>query len=75
LSGVLVLQELIRRDHRDAIPRADLVTQCAADASGEIDRADLKGGLMSRARKAIEGGYFSEFRAEFIAKYKTHTES
>jgi queuine tRNA-ribosyltransferase len=31
--------------------------------------------LMSRARKAIEGGYFSEFRAEFIAKYKTHTES
>jgi queuine tRNA-ribosyltransferase len=31
--------------------------------------------LMARARKAIEGGYFSEFRAEFIAKYKPHTET
>ena len=31
--------------------------------------------LMSRARTAIEGGYFNEFRAEFTAKYKKHTES
>jgi queuine tRNA-ribosyltransferase len=31
--------------------------------------------LMSRARTAIEGGYFHEFRAEFTAKYQTHTES
>lgn len=31
--------------------------------------------LMSRARKALDEGYFSEFRAEFIAKYKPHTES
>ncbi len=31
--------------------------------------------LMARARNAIEGGYFCEFRAEFIAKYKTHTDT
>ena len=30
--------------------------------------------LMCRARKAIEGGYFSEFRAEFVAKYKPREE-
>jgi queuine tRNA-ribosyltransferase len=29
--------------------------------------------LMSRARKALEEGYFNEFRLEFTAKYKTHT--
>jgi len=28
--------------------------------------------LLSRARKAIEEGYFNEFRTEFIANYKTH---
>jgi len=31
--------------------------------------------LMARARRAIEVGAFCEFRAEFVAKYKTHTES
>lgn len=30
--------------------------------------------LMARARNAIEGGYFCEFRTEFIAKYKTPTD-
>ena len=29
--------------------------------------------LLSRARAAIDRGYFSEFRREFTAKYKTHT--
>lgn len=31
--------------------------------------------LMARARTAIEGGYFSEFRAEFTAKYQTREDS
>ena len=49
LHRVLILQELIRRDHRDAVPRADLVAQGAADAAREIDRADLKRQLVARA--------------------------
>ena len=40
--GVLVLDELIGRDHRDAVPRAHLVAQRASDAAGEVDRADLE---------------------------------
>ena len=51
---LLVLEELVRRDHRDAIPRADLVTQRAANAAGEVDRADLKGGLMARAGNSAD---------------------
>jgi queuine tRNA-ribosyltransferase len=31
--------------------------------------------LMARARRAIELGNFSDFRADFVARYKTHTES
>ena len=31
--------------------------------------------LLSRARAAIEGGVFREFREEFIANYQTHTET
>lgn len=31
--------------------------------------------LMSRARTAIEEGYFNEFRTEFTAKYQPHKES
>src|SRR5438874_10837 len=49
LHRVLILQELIRRDHRDAVPRADLVAQGAADAAREIDRADLERQLVPRA--------------------------
>src|SRR5205814_2041967 len=40
--GVLVLQELIGRQHGDAVPRADLVAERAADAAGKIDGADLE---------------------------------
>jgi hypothetical protein len=51
---VLVLQKLIRRDHRDAIPRADLVAQRAADAAGEVDRADLETLLVPRAGDQVD---------------------
>jgi queuine tRNA-ribosyltransferase len=30
--------------------------------------------LLSRARAAIDGGFFREFRQEFIANYQTHTD-
>ena len=46
LDRVLVLEELVGRDHRDAVPRADLVAERAADAAGKVDRADLKDLLM-----------------------------
>ncbi len=46
---IVVLDELIRRKHRDAVPRADLVTERTADAAGEVDRADLKRLLVPRA--------------------------
>jgi len=56
--GVVVLQELVGREHRDAIPGADLVTKRAANAAGEVDRADLERELMPRAgddADAIDG--------------------
>ena len=46
---VRVLQELVGRQHGDAIPRADLVAERAADAAGEVDRADLERLLVTRA--------------------------
>ena len=49
LFSILVLQKLIRRDHGDAIPGADLVAEGAADTTGKIDGADLKGQLVPRA--------------------------
>ena len=50
LSGRLrVLEELVGGDHRDAVPGADLMAEGAADAAGEVDRADLEGGLVARA--------------------------
>ena len=45
---VVVLQELIGRKHRDAVPRADLMAERAADATREVDRADLKRLLVTR---------------------------
>ena len=56
--SLLVLQELIRRDHRDAIPWADLMAQRAADAAGEVDGADLERLLVAMAgdgADAIDG--------------------
>ena len=46
---LLVLKELIGRDHRDAIPWTNLVAQRAADAAGKVDRADLECRLVTRA--------------------------
>src|SRR5882762_9191291 len=57
-NRLLILQELIGWDHRDAIPRADLVAEGAADAAGEVDGADLKNHLVARAgneMNAIDG--------------------
>ncbi len=36
------MQELIGGEHGDAVPGADLVTETTADATGQIDGADLK---------------------------------
>ena len=44
---VRVLQELVGWNHRDAIPRADLVAERAADAAGEVDGADLEDRLVA----------------------------
>src|SRR5437868_2241390 len=49
LHRVFVLQKLIGGDHGDAIPWADLMAQRAADAAGEVDRADLERQLMAWA--------------------------
>ena len=57
-NRLLILKELISGDHRDAIPRANLVAERAADASWQVDRADLKGSFVPRAgdyRDAIDG--------------------
>ena len=48
--GLLVLQELVRRQHRDAIPWTDLMAQRASDAARKIDRANLKCALMAWPR-------------------------
>ena len=58
LLSILVLQKLIRRQHRDAVPRAHLVAQGAADAAREVDGADLEGALVAGAgdgADAIDG--------------------
>ena len=47
--SILVLEELVGRDHRDAIPRADLMAERAADAAGQVDGADLKSRFMAWA--------------------------
>src|SRR5438552_2503708 len=47
--GVFVLKELIRRQHGDAVPRTNLMAQRAADATGEVDGADLERLLVPRA--------------------------
>ena len=46
-NGIRVLQKLIRRQHGDAVPRADLVAERATDAAGEVDRADLEDALVA----------------------------
>ena len=64
---VLILQELIRRQHRDAIPRAHLVAQRAPDAAGEIDRANLKRQLMPWARNDADAVDGADGHARFAA--------
>ena len=49
LDRILVLKELIGGDHRNAVPRANLMAQGAPDAARQVDRADLKRNLMPRA--------------------------
>src|SRR3954467_1420663 len=44
-----ILEELIRRQHGDAVPRANLVAQRAADAAREVDGADLEDALVAVA--------------------------
>ena len=51
---LLVVQELVGGDHRDAVPRADLVAQRAADAARQVDRADLEALLVARARDEVD---------------------
>ena len=58
--GVLVLEELVGREHRDAVPGANLVAEGAADTAGEVDRADLVDLLHARPRDradAIDGAH------------------
>jgi hypothetical protein len=40
--GLIILQELIGGNHRDAVPGADLVAEGAANAAGKVDGADLE---------------------------------
>src|SRR2546423_24209 len=57
-GGLLVLQKLVRRQHRDAIPRADLMAQRTPNAARKIDRANLKCALVAWPRDradAIDG--------------------
>ena len=65
---VLVLQKLVRRDHRDAVPRADLVAECAADAAREVDRADLEALLVARAGDEVDAIDRADRHARFAAR-------
>ena len=56
LDRVFVLEELIGGDHGDAVPGADLVAERAADAAGEVDGADLEGGLVAGAGHDADAG-------------------
>jgi hypothetical protein len=67
LHRVLILQELIRGDHRDAIPRADLVAERAADAAGEVDRADLKRQLVAWAGNEADTVHRADGHARLAA--------
>ena len=65
--GLLVLKELIRGDHRNAVPRADLVAQRAADAAGEVDGADLEDHLVARAGDDVDAIDGADGHAGFAA--------
>jgi hypothetical protein len=62
-----VLEELIGGDHRDAIPRADLVAEGTANAAGEVDGADLKSGLVARAGDGADAVNGADDQAGFAA--------
>ena len=67
LDHILVLQELIGGDHGDAVPRADLVAQGAADAAGEVDGAGLEGGFVPRAGDDADAVDGADDQAGFAA--------
>ena len=67
LDRLFVLHELIRGDHGDAVPGADLVAKRAADAPGEIDGAGLEGGFMARAGNRADAVDGADDEAGFAA--------
>ena len=66
-NRLLILQELIRWNHRDAIPRADLMAEGAADAAGEIDGADLEDHFVARAGDDVDAIDGADGHAGFAA--------
>lgn len=64
---ILILQELIRRQHRNAVPRAHLMAKGAADAAGEINRADLHYAFMAVARDDADAIHRTDVHAGFAA--------
>ena len=61
------MQELIGGNHGDAVPRADLVAECAADTAGEIDGADLKDHLVTWAGNEMDAIDRADGHAGFAA--------
>jgi hypothetical protein len=64
---LIVLEELIGRNHGDAIPGADLVAEGAANAAGEIDGADLEDDLVARAGDDVDAIDGADGHAGFAA--------
>ena len=67
LDRLLILQELVGRNHGDAVPRTNLVAQRATDAAGKVDGADLKGGLVAMPGNDVDAVHRAHDQARFAA--------
>ena len=66
-NRLLILKELIGGNHGDAIPRANLVAERAADAAGQIDGADLKDHFVPRPGNDMDAIDRADGHAGFAA--------